>query len=292
MEFLSIWKMRLGAGRADRKRDRGLTTPADILRADDLPYGPDPRWNLLDLYRPKNAEGRLPVIVSFHGGGYVYGTKEVYQFYCMHLARQGFAVVNFNYPLAPKVKFPAPLREANAVLEWVCAHAEEYGLDLNNVFMVGDSAGGQMTSQYAAIWANPDYARVMGITPPPFRLAAVGLNCGMYDLMAGAVTGSSVVSSYFGPDPAAEHGEKLNVLAYIDGRYPPAYLLTAANDFLREACEPMGRLLRSKGVPAEWKIYGEAEDPRAGHVFHCDIRLPLGLAANRDELAFFQRFLR
>ena len=59
----------------DAKRDAGLTTPEDICRYDDLVYGPDPVWNKLDVYRPKNLEGKLPVIVNVHGGGWIYGDK-------------------------------------------------------------------------------------------------------------------------------------------------------------------------------------------------------------------------
>ena len=89
----------------DKKRDKGLQTPLDIERKDNLSYGPYGKSNLLDVYYLKENAGKLPVIVNVHGGGWVYGTKEVYQFYCMSLAQRGFAVVNFNYRLAPARKF-------------------------------------------------------------------------------------------------------------------------------------------------------------------------------------------
>ena len=292
MDLVSAMMMRIKAGASDRKRDRGLTTPKDITRLDNIRYGAHPKWNALDVYYPKGTQGVLPVIVSFHGGGYVYGTKEVYQYYCMSLAQKGFVVVNFNYRLAPAVRFPNPLRECNQVMEWICGNASLYHMDLNNVFMVGDSAGAQMTSQYALIWSDPDYAAIMDIRPPQFRLAAVGLNCGMYDLRVRAVTGSGVVTNYFGPDPVGAYGAQLDVLSRIDRRYPPAYVLSAANDFLLDCCEPMARLLSERGVPVEWKVYGEDSDPNAGHVFHCNMRLPMAAQANADEIAFFKRFIR
>ena len=109
----------------DAKRDAGLTTPDDIQRFDDIQYGPDPVENKLDVYRPKNAQGKIPVIVSVHGGGWVYGDKELYQFYGMTLAQRGFAVVNFTYRLAPEVKFPAPLEDTNNVISWMYVNQEE-----------------------------------------------------------------------------------------------------------------------------------------------------------------------
>ena len=95
----------------DDIRDAGLTTPAGIKRFDDIAYGPDIDWQVLDVYRPKDIEGPLPVIVSVHGGGWVYGDKERYQWYCMDLALRGFAVVNFTYRLAPEFKFPASMED-------------------------------------------------------------------------------------------------------------------------------------------------------------------------------------
>ena len=107
---------------SDTIRDRGLQAPKDIVRFDNLPYGTDPRWQTLDVYRPKNAGGTaLPVIVSVHGGGWVYGDKNLYQYYCMSLAQHGFAVVNFSYRLAPRHKFPAALQDTDAVFHWVMA---------------------------------------------------------------------------------------------------------------------------------------------------------------------------
>jgi acetyl esterase/lipase len=100
---------------SDAERDAGLTTPPEVERFDDIQYGSDSQWNVLDVYRPKALSGKLPVIVSFHGGGWVYGDKNVYQFYCMELAKRGFAVVNYSYRLAPEYRYPAPYEDTNEV---------------------------------------------------------------------------------------------------------------------------------------------------------------------------------
>ena len=72
------WKTRKDFGNTDKKRDKGQTVPGDIIRFENLVYGPDtkfPKWQLLDLYRPaaKEKTEKLPVIVSVHGGAWVYG---------------------------------------------------------------------------------------------------------------------------------------------------------------------------------------------------------------------------
>ena len=172
--------------RGDDKRDAGLTTPEEIRRFDDLRYGKDPKWNVLDVYRPKEAEGKLPVIVSVHGGGWVYGDKERYQYYCMSLARQGFAVVNFTYRLAPKYKFPAQLEDTNAVFCWLMDNAGTYGLDTTRIFGVGDSAGAHLLGLYSCICTNPAYAARFAFSPPEgFAPKALALNCGVYDVKLG-----------------------------------------------------------------------------------------------------------
>ncbi len=72
----------------DDARDAGLNPyPENVDRFDNIRYGDHGEDNLLDLYRPHHYEGKLPVIVHVHGGGYVYGTKETYQFYGLALAR-------------------------------------------------------------------------------------------------------------------------------------------------------------------------------------------------------------
>ena len=286
VESFSFWFF---ASRSDAKRDRGLKTPEDIRRIDRIPYGPDARWNTLDVYRPRGKAGKLPVIVNIHGGGYVYGSTKQYQFYCMGLAQRGFAVVSFNYHLAPKYKFPTPVRDTNLVMEWICRKAEIYGFDTDNVVIVGDSAGAQLASQYAVICTDPDYAKIMEITPPEFTLRAVGLNCGMYDLKkrAGEIPGNKLMIDYFTKDPSV-YGKKLDVLSHVTEKFPPAYLLSAKGDFLVEQSRPMAELLRSKGVPCEYRIYG---DEKTGHVFHLDMRSDLARKANDEEIAFIREHL-
>lgn len=123
----------------------------------------------------------IPVIVSVHGGGWGYGDKERYQYYCMSLAQQGFAVVNFSYRLASKYKFPAPLEDTNRVFVWLLAHAVRYGFDTHNVFGVGDNAGVHLLALYGACCTNPAYVALFTVRPPAgFVPRAVALNCGVY----------------------------------------------------------------------------------------------------------------
>lgn len=280
--------------KADKKRDEGLEIPQDIEYVRDIRYGENKKYHTLDICWPKSVESRpanvqkdkLPVIISVHGGGYVYGSKEVYQFYAASLAQRGFTVVNFNYRLAPKYKFPAPLEDLNAVIGWLMEHQGEYPLDMQNVFLVGDSAGAQIASQYGAMYSNKEYEDIMEIKVPKFTLKALGLCCGTYDLKKRAMeaAGKGVIRDYLGK-VVTKYGKKLDVLEYITGDYPPTYLFSATGDYLMAECRPMAELLKSKGVKCEYKIYGNEQ---TYHVFHVDMRNEFGWEANGEQLEFFK----
>jgi acetyl esterase/lipase len=273
---------------SDRKIKKMNIMPNNIVRKTDIPYGMHGRWNLLDVYYPKTADRPLPVIINIHGGGYVYGSKELYQCYCMDLARRGFTVVNFNYRLVPHISFPSPVHETNEVMQWVCANAADYYIDLGNVFMAGDSAGAQIASQYCAIVTNAEYAKLFDMSVPDFKLKAVALNCGMYDKFHQMdIPLPGLLTDYFGKDPL-EHGDKINVLKFINERFPPAFIASAVNDFLLPYSQPFFDYLGSKGVESVFKVYGAKKQKNIKHIFHLNIFSDAARQCNDDECDFFK----
>ena len=290
MSFESIM-FRFGAGRADKKRDSLIPLPQGITECRNISYGSHGKDNLLDVYYPMGTLDPLPTIVSIHGGGYVYGSKEIYRRYGMDMARRGFAFVNFNYRLAPAWRFPTPLWDTNAVMEWICKNAARYHLDPSRIILIGDSAGAQLASQYAAIATNPDYAALFHMTVPGITIRALGLNCGMYDMEERAKgPRKGLALDYLGKEVSGDD-PRFRVLDAIGADYPPAFITTACNDFLRPYAKPMYELLLSRGVRAEWKCYGTEEDKTIGHVFHVNIPLPEAIRCNDDAAAFFRAVL-
>lgn len=285
-------KFNIGAAKSDRKRDALIPFPTGVAQITDISYGPHRKHNLLDVYYPEGAQC-CPVIINVHGGGYVYGDKELYKRYCMDLARRGFTVVNFNYRLAPRWKFPAPLEDLNNVMLWLNRESQNYHADITRIFMVGDSAGAQLTSQYAAMLSNPAYMTLFGFKrpDPDIGLRAVGLNCGMYDLESMASQERyGLFLDYLGRK-LSNDDPRLAVLDHISLNYPPAHITTACHDFLRSAAQPMAAFLQEKGVEVQWTCYGTEEDSTIGHVFHINIIHPEAIACNDAQCAFFRKYL-
>ena len=210
----------------------------DTIIAEDIPldivYGDDPIWQSLDVYLPKAAKGKiLPVIVSVHGGGWVYGDKKVYQFYCMELAKSGFAVVNYSYRLAPEYRYPAPYEDTNDVFRWLLGNADKYGFDTGNIFGVGDSAGALGMAIYALIVTDKKYAEYYDFTVPEgLVLKGLGLSCGLYKVVDSKTV--STLRDFLRDEDYPAMLERLNVVDMVSSSFPPCFLMTAVGDFLRE----------------------------------------------------------
>lgn len=281
-----------GASKSDRKRDSQIPFPLGVHQTCNISYGPHGKWNLLDIYHPEGQD-HCPVIVNVHGGGFVYGSKEIYKRYCMDLARRGFTVVNINYRLAPRWKFPTPLEDINQALLWLQENGCRYHADITKLFMVGDSAGGQLVSQYAAMFTNPKFMALFGLRRPDpgMELKAVGLNCGLYDMADVATTKRQGLELDYLGRKIPSDDPRLQVLQHITADFPPAHITTACHDFLRGAAQPMYDYLTAKGIPCRMDCYGSEEDTTIGHVFHVNIIKEEAIRCNDEQCDFFRQYL-
>lgn len=283
--------MRIGIGESDRKRDEGLCTPADIERFDDIAYDTD-KMQVLDVYRPvKFKDKKLPVIVSVHGGGWVYGDKECYQHYCMSLAQYGFSVVNFSYRLAPENKFPACLEDTCRVFAWLLENADSYGFDTENVFALGDSAGGHILSMFSCMCVNPELRRQFAFcSPKGFVPKAIALNCGVYDpfmINDDDNLTEHLLSEVMSDVNSDKEKYIMNVLNHISVGFPPSYIMTSNSDFLKKQATPLAERLAEVNTDFELRFFSP-ENTKLSHVFNCDIRNEYAQICTKEEIEFFR----
>lgn len=128
-------------------------TPKDGLSVErDIAYGDDVRHRL-DIFTPEAPLKRAPVVVYFHGGGYIAGERSpvpglVYDNVPRFFARQEMVGVNATYRLAPEHKWPSGGEDVGRVVRWLRANVERYGGDPGRIFLLGQSAG----ATHAATW--------------------------------------------------------------------------------------------------------------------------------------------
>ncbi len=106
------------------------------------------------IYRPETF-GPAPVIVHFHGGGWVVGSLDTHDPFCRYLSNLARAIIiSVDYRLAPEHKFPAAVEDAEAATRWALTHAAELGGNPESVFVSGDSAGGNLAAAVALLLRN------------------------------------------------------------------------------------------------------------------------------------------
>lgn len=287
MEIAEMKLMMKNMATSDGIRDADLKEPTDLVKVRNISYGPYGSENLLDIYYPESQGAKLPVIVSIHGGGYFYGDKELYRFYTMALAKEGFVVLNFNYRLAPAATYPAPLEDTNNVMAWLVANQADYPVDLEQLFIVGDSAGGQLAEQYATMQTNPAYGKLFPFPLAPIKIKGLGLNCGVYFIGTKTAINADF-PFYFGEELTESISEQFPVESYLTAEFPPTSLTTATDDFLRDLAQPLAEQLVSLGVQATAKVYRDPAGGKLTHVFHINQKLAVSRECNQEQVAFFK----
>lgn len=203
----------------------------------------------------------FPVTVFFHGGGFVAGTLDDFGPFCTMLAaRAGCLVASVDYRLAPEHKFPAAVDDALAAVRWFASHAAELGGDPHRIALAGDSAGANLAA-VAALAARGDAQPrpVLQILVSPW-VDLSSCETESFRLFGGGRWLSTASIEWYRahylalPEQALE--PRVSPLLADDlGGLPPALVLNAEFDVLRDQAEEYARRLEAAGTPVDYRVY-------------------------------------
>lgn len=282
-----IQESRIAWAKSDAARDAGLLEPRNIKAFRNVWYADDKdKAHQLDIYSPVSGGDTLPILISIHGGGWFYGDKELYRHYCMHLAQLGFVVVNCNYRLAPEHTYPAAIADVCRVVRWTLENRKYYTQN-KHWFMVGDSAGAQLVSQYCILAGNAAYRKQLDFDTYDQLPDGVALNCGVYDMSLK----NDQIDNYIHDTNAKQKQLLKQALTYMNTSFPPAYVMTSVNDGLRPCTMPMKKKLETLEIPFVFAEYGEGM-PSDGHVFHLNLYSENGKRCNQAEADFLHGLIQ
>jgi acetyl esterase len=208
------------------------------------------------LYVPPGAASRdpLPLLVYFHGGGWVIGDLETHDDPCRFLAaHSGAALLAVDYRLAPEHPFPAAVEDAEAAYRWAVANCELLGADPNRVAVGGDSAGANLAAALCLT------AREAGTQLPAMQLLIYPVTDASGEAPSRRAFGEGFLltrndmdwfEERYLPEDGDRGDPRVSVLRAPDlTGLPPAYVATAGFDPLRDEGEAFANRLREAGVP-------------------------------------------
>lgn len=287
-----VWKF---CAKSDAKVHKAQTPPGQIEKIVDIPYIDDGnRYHLLDVYYPEKTTEKLPVIIDIHGGGWMYGNKELNEYYCLSLTDRGYVVFNLNYRLVPDVTVNEQLQDVAYALKWISENMDKYPCDTNSILLTGDSAGGQLAAFSAVLLQSSELREIFDVADGNMELSALLLTS-PFPFMNNKNVFSLYTKILWGRNYKKKSTYKyMNLDEIIDyAQLPPTYLITSSGDALaRGQTLKTARLLKSKGVKYKLADYGKIDGKTLGHVF--SVLEPFdtaGKTAINEALAFYRKVI-
>lgn len=239
----------------------------------NLPIGPTGNVNVF-LFRPKNSGKRLlPTTLYLHGGGWVLGSPTTFRRLMLDLVAETDAAVLFvNYTRAPEGKFPVPLLQSYAVLEYLHSDGWKLGVDARRVAVAGDSAGGNMAIGIGILAVQKRrlelMPRLMALFYPVVDMRQHPSRwCSYQEFVDGP--GLTVATLEWFVDAYLPHREDRHswlaspILTPLEvlGKLPESVVVVAEVDPLRDEGEAMARRLAAAGVRTQaMRVLGEVHD--------------------------------
>jgi acetyl esterase len=215
------------------------------------------------IYTPirlRQAGGLAACLVFFHGGGWVIGDLDSHDVVCRKLADEGqLIVISVDYRLAPEHKFPAAVDDAIAATKWVAANARQFGVDASRLTVGGDSAGGNLAAVVAISARDGDGPAIAGqVLIYPATDFAMTHRSHSEPETSILLTHSVIkwFSDHYLNGSADVHDWRASpARAGTLIGLPPAYVLTAGGDPLRDEGDEYARRLKEAGVPVAYRHF-------------------------------------
>lgn len=246
-------------------------TPPEVEMFKDIPYIDDGNlYHMLDVYYPKDTAStdKLPVIIDIHGGGWMYATKDLNEYYCRALADRGFVVFNLSYRLVPDVTVNEQLQDVAYALKWINENMADYPCDTESIMLTGDSAGGMLSIYSEALLQSEELREIFDVVDAGLDVDALVLTSPVAYMKDGAM--SIYTKLLWGTDYKDKATYNyMNLDEIVDyAQFPPTYLITSSGDSLaHDQTVKANELLQSKGVETVLKDYGKFEGKSLPHVF-------------------------
>ncbi len=250
MIFKNIWEK---ADEGDRKIKDNEIKPEGIIKKEYeilFPKNTKVKYKSdslkFNIYYNEEIKDR-PVILDIHGGGWAYGNKDLNDNFCYHLAKEGFNVVSLSYTLAFKARLINQLQEIHFLVNHLKTNETKYNLLMDDFFLTGDSAGGELSFLYTAIIVNNyKYGDIYKIhNKNNIEIKGIALNhatCYLKDL--GGLPGHKIISHIcevgakkmlygsFGKFKKYYNKTDPNEIFPTSNTFPPILILTSRGDKL------------------------------------------------------------
>lgn len=265
-----VWK---GVDKDDKKNHAEQTPPSKITKVKDIKYlDTGNPYHMLDVFYPEGdlPEEGLPVIIDIHGGGWMYATKDLNEYYCMELASKGYTVFSISYRLVPDVTVNEQIQDCASALKWISENMKNYPANASSVMLTGDSAGGQLALYEAVLNQSPELREIFNTQATSLNIKALLLtspvaymkNGGMYSVYTKPLWGKD-----YKQKATYNYMDLSEIIEYADNM-PPTFFITSSGDTLaHDQTVTAYNLFQERGIESELIDYGEYNGEKQEHVF-------------------------
>lgn len=254
----------------DTKRLKRQNYPVDdLVIIKDIPYIQDGHpLHRLDILSRKEGLKNAPTIINIHGGGLIYGDKELNQNFNAEYARRGFQVISLSYRLLPNCTFDEQVQDILNALSFVHDHAQTYSLNLDEVFMTGDSAGGLLTLFAVALSRSEKLRNLFNVKDPKIEIKGMGLLSTMLDIKErNDIINYAPILVLKAKDHLASDYIYEPSRLFEEVVFPPCWMGTSAEDFIRKDTLKLKKLFEQSNIKHELLDWGKGDLYQLDHVF-------------------------